>query len=307
MNNERILDPISWLIDKVVIHGFEFVFKRYYGVYTGKVIDVNDPEKRNRVRVFVPDAGYETAGTVPNDLWAESEMMGFTCSGDNEQLHGMFFPPEKGDYVWVRYIHGDLNSPIYGGGWLPANNFKGSEDIIEENNLFKGLRTKAGHLLKFSDKDGNIDIKLIKGDGSGGKTETEIILGNDKSILLRDQKGKINITNSKIEVENSSGSNITVDGQNISIISGGDTVKMSGSLIEVSSGSEVKIEAPSISLVSPNIKMGTQGNLKAVLTADAGLIFNTHTHLVTAIGLPSSIPVVPITPANGISLNTKTT
>jgi hypothetical protein len=37
--------------------GFEYVFKRYYGLYEANVTDVRDPEKRGRIRALCPAIG----------------------------------------------------------------------------------------------------------------------------------------------------------------------------------------------------------------------------------------------------------
>ena len=303
---DRVTDPIGWLVDNVLKYGFEYIFKRYYGTYKGKVIDIADPEKRNRLRVQVPEVGQDTEGAVSKDLWAEADSLGLTCSGEGKQIHGVFYPPQKGDYVWVRYEQGDLSMPVYSGGWLPSNGFKGHEDVIEENNLYKGIKTRSGHLIKLSDKEGDLSIKIIKGDGSGGKEETEILLNEDKSILLRDRKGQVSISNSKVEMSNSSGSKVSIDGSNLEVSnSNGNKLSLSSGQASIESSAKVIIKAPMIVLDSQSVTIGSGGNFKPILTSDAALNYNLHTHPV--IGAATGPPVTQVLPGNGISLTTKST
>ena len=137
----RFTDPAKFVFEKIKSLGLEVLTNRYYGTYKGIVIDTEDPENRNRIRVMVPDIGYDTEGKVPTDWWAEPDMLG--CTGnfkdDKNYLSGMFFPPEKYDYVWIKFEHGDIEEPVYTGGHIPDNKPAGRDSFFDKDNKIKGI------------------------------------------------------------------------------------------------------------------------------------------------------------------------
>jgi hypothetical protein len=68
---------------------------RFGGVYRGLVIDSRDPERRQRLKVRVPDV---TAGV---DQWA------LPCTSAGSALPGV------GATVWVMYEGGDPARPVW--------------------------------------------------------------------------------------------------------------------------------------------------------------------------------------------------
>jgi hypothetical protein len=72
--------------------------KRFYGIYQGLVVDNQDPEGRGRVTVQVP----QVTGQAVTD-WVD------VCNT------GGVISPNPGDAVWVMYIAGDPNFPVWMG------------------------------------------------------------------------------------------------------------------------------------------------------------------------------------------------
>jgi len=93
--------------------------------YRGIVEDVEDPEKRGRVRVRIEsvwraatgDSTFDDGESVPvNDLpWADVPRN----RGGNK--YGVFDVPEKGDAVIVVFENGDPSFPLVIGGWYGTN------------------------------------------------------------------------------------------------------------------------------------------------------------------------------------------
>ena len=80
--------------------------KEYYGIYPAFVKSVKDPEKRGRIKVRCPEAlGDATSG------WCEP------CSPVAYDNGGDFFVPPLEECVWIAFIEGDINRPVYLGGW----------------------------------------------------------------------------------------------------------------------------------------------------------------------------------------------
>lgn len=81
----------------------------YFGKYRAVVVDVNDPQKRGRVRVQCP----KVLGDAKSS-WCE------TCvqvAGDDE---GDFCLPTVGETVWVEFEEGNANKPVMAGGWYSS-------------------------------------------------------------------------------------------------------------------------------------------------------------------------------------------
>lgn len=80
--------------------------KQYFGKYKARVTDLNDPERRGRIRVQCPSVLGE--GKSP---WCE------VCSPVAYDGGGDFCLPKIGDTVWVEFEEGNPNKPIWVGSW----------------------------------------------------------------------------------------------------------------------------------------------------------------------------------------------
>lgn len=82
----------------------------YYGKYRAKVVDVQDPQRRGRIRVMCPKVLGESKSS-----WCEP------CIPVAYDLGGDFAIPKLGEFVWVEFEEGDSNKPIYTGGLWSTN------------------------------------------------------------------------------------------------------------------------------------------------------------------------------------------
>lgn len=85
--------------------------KQYFGKYRARVTDINDPEKRGRIRVQCPSV----IGTGKSP-WCE------VCSPVAYEGGGDFCLPKVGDTVWVEFEEGNPNKPIWVGSWWSIEN-----------------------------------------------------------------------------------------------------------------------------------------------------------------------------------------
>jgi uncharacterized protein involved in type VI secretion and phage assembly len=81
---------------------------RYFGIYDGLVVDNLDPKNRGRVKVKIPGL------CEPSTNWA-LPAGGSHSSG--EAGRGGFDPPKIGAAVYVQFLRGDVDAPVYFGGW----------------------------------------------------------------------------------------------------------------------------------------------------------------------------------------------
>jgi phage baseplate assembly protein gpV len=127
---------------------------RHFGVYKATVINNNDPEKRNRVRVRVqglmdgiPDA------YLP---WAESKSTTFVFGGSGQSVR-----PPKGAKVTVEFRdNGDINYPVWSGGIIEKVNDLPDADETGRYILFRSPDKKI--VIAFNENTGQIELKTNK-------------------------------------------------------------------------------------------------------------------------------------------------
>ena len=228
--------------------------KRFYGVVSGIVTDVQDDGQEGRVKVQFP--------------WFDDQMETEWCrvrqfyAGDG---YGAFFVPEVGTEVLVAFIHGDMRMPIilgglYNGHDKPPTNRTSSQDQ-------KMVRTKGGHELLFDDSNSEQRVRIKT---KGGHT------------------ADLDDTGKKITIQSSGGQSVTIDdsSNDISIQVGASTVKLD------SSGS-ITLTGMSVSVDGSSVSLGTGASHPLVWGDVLMLWLSTHVHTCTAPGAPSSPPIVP--------------
>jgi hypothetical protein len=161
-------DKFDAFIDQLTRFGLEY-WRRYYGPYKAKVISNNDPSGTGRVLVNCPRSRLGEG----NSKWVLPMM-----SGAGPQC-GMFWPPEKDDYVFVFFDNGDPERPCgYLGGWYAEGEIHPDLDTESDGSpKQRGFRTPGGHLISLSDKGGEERVLIRHKDGtivewtSGGKVQ----------------------------------------------------------------------------------------------------------------------------------------
>ena len=84
---------------------------KYYGIYQGVVTNISDPEKRGRLKVKCPDV----LGGSTESAWCDPMIpVAYDNGGD-------FCMPAKDETVWLMFIAGDANRPVWLGGWWQKN------------------------------------------------------------------------------------------------------------------------------------------------------------------------------------------
>lgn len=127
---------------------------KYYGIYQAKVSDINDPNKRGRIKVICPTVlvGAESAWCDP--------VVNPVC----KDLSGDFCIPSVGESVWIMYIEGDVNRPVYLGGWY-SNNKTPIGNSYESVDKFRIIAYDGASILM---KDGGVEI--VPSNGNTGIT-----------------------------------------------------------------------------------------------------------------------------------------
>lgn len=158
---------LAEIVNSIRTFGIEH-FGRYYSFYRAKVSSNDDPQNRGRIQITIPAINNDK----PLQEWA------IPVSGYAGDKYGQFFPPEAGDFVWVAFECGDINFPIYMGGWWRQG--KAPDGFSKTR---RGIRTKECELY-FDDKEKVISVKTagceIKLDEAGKKVEIAVSGGDVK-------------------------------------------------------------------------------------------------------------------------------
>jgi len=197
-------------------------------IYKGQVYESIDPEQRNRIKVICPIV----TGSVTDPLanWAYPNPF-FGGSNGN---YGGIFPPEDGDFVFVQFIDGDIESPVWSPGPWPNNteanavprHARGApdnEDIREYENIPKSnyrgeygqvrmIKTPSGHSLELDDTKGNERVSLYHKVGSfiefisdGSKHESTLgksiqFISGGTNIKRNDSYKEVILGNRELEI-----------------------------------------------------------------------------------------------------------
>jgi hypothetical protein len=139
---------------------------RHYGKYAGLVTDNGPPPgggaHRGQLKVKVPGILEETSdgtGNQPIEVLAAPAF-----------LPGCFFVPDVGAQVWVEFVAGDINSPIWTGVWYPNDKAPQAAGGNAPTENQKVIRTRSGQVITFDDADGS-EQTVIK-DEKNGSTVT---------------------------------------------------------------------------------------------------------------------------------------
>ena len=172
--------------------------QKYFGKYPALVLDNEVPqgeddygEHRGELRVEIPGLLEETAdgqGQQPLQVWAKP------CLPS-----GFFFVPEVADQVWVEFVEGDINTPVWTGVWYPRDASPQTEDDQAPTRFQKIIRTAGGHVVQLDDSE----------------DEQKIVIKHMQGSLIRiDKEGHITIEHKdgfKIEMKADSTVEINCD------------------------------------------------------------------------------------------------
>jgi uncharacterized protein involved in type VI secretion and phage assembly len=144
---------------------------RHWGKYRGIVVDRADPEQLGRLKLQVPSL---LADAVTGWAWPASPYAGAGI--------GLFAIPQKDDLVWVEFLEGELDHPIWSGAaWAkPGGTSEVPEEARDSYPDQVVLKTASGNVVILADASGNEQIVVRAASG------TEVILDpNAKRITIQ--------------------------------------------------------------------------------------------------------------------------
>jgi hypothetical protein len=141
---------------------------RYYGKYRGTVSNVDDPQKRGRIKALVPAVllSEETGWALPSLPFAGPTM-------------GMYTVPPVGAGVWVEFEAGDASLPIWTGCFWSSGQLPKDESGTEVTPPVKIVQSEKGLLVALNDDAQTISISdangtnLLKIEAQAGKVTVQ--------------------------------------------------------------------------------------------------------------------------------------
>ena len=261
----------------------ELTNERRHGKYRAFVVDNADPEKRGRLRLFIPSVlgEAETGWALPC----------FPFGGGKS--YGWFAVPEIEAQVWAEFEEGDISRPIWVGTFWPRE-ADVPQDAAQLPPTTRIFQTPSGHVVQFDDKKNEESFRLFH------PREAEIHIDKNGSLVLLDASGTsitLDAEGKKIIIEDANSNQLIMDSSGVAV------ADANGNKIEMAA-SGITVKGQQIVLKGTQVMLGGEGGEGVIKGMSFMNFFNMHTHPTAAPGSPTLPPVVQMTPAQ---LSTKVT
>lgn len=158
--------------------------KEYFGLYMGKVTRTDDPEERGRVKAIIPDV----LGVDTDSAWCEP------CVTVAYDEGGDFCVPPIDEFIWIQFVGGDPNRPVYMGGWWSKN--KVPKDSYNELDNYRIINYANCKVTMVNDK---IDIDVF--DKNTKQKKTSVRLFNNKVELdIAESNTEVIVEDAKVTI-----------------------------------------------------------------------------------------------------------
>lgn len=176
-----------------------FAATKHFGKYPGIVLKNDAPDNNPEIEQDYGKCRGELLVEISGLLEEVPSTSNYTSIAEIQQRPmqvyakpcfstGTFFVPEIGDKVWVEFIAGDPESPLWTGTWYQQDKFPKTTEQVGPTRFQKVLRTVSGHVIQLDDTEGEEKIIILHKSGSmidieedGKITITDT--GNDTSIV----------------------------------------------------------------------------------------------------------------------------
>ncbi len=170
------------------------------GLQIGKVVDVQDPEQKYRIKVHLTRVSSSNEG-----VWARVA----TLNAGTD--HGVVFRPQPGDEVVLGFLNDDPRNPVVLGYFHNKDSRKAA--LFETDPKVYGVLTKEGLQVILDDTQKQLKLRVPA--ASGEKT---LILNDGGACELKDDFGNsIKMDASGITIQAGAGKNITLKGTRIDL------------------------------------------------------------------------------------------
>lgn len=293
---------------------------RFFATYAATVEATNDPERIGRLKVRVPliygPSGANEAISVSDLPWA---MPSGLPAGGSAQSGGVVWLPQVGDHVYVRFLDGEPEKPIWEwgaqdtkqAGKFPYQRLKDGGYSSDGKAPTMALLTRYGHALQLSPSS----VVLSSAGGYAYYiSDSEVSQGQ---IGHRTARGYMHEFDDSTDmlllyVRNYTGqvSYLYFTGDDYKWVVSDQAAFDAGQTFMVDAGNLVQLSAPSTKVVSPHIELGENASDPVVRLSDLRAAvntimntFNLHTHIGN-LGFPTSPPTTPLVVVPTGSTNT---
>lgn len=221
------------------------------GTYTGIVKENRDPSKSGRLKVFVP-AVYGVNGPNSTQIGLEAIPWALPAGlpgGATANSGGLDILPEIGDQVFVRFLDGEPEKPIW--EWGPQTLQQASTFKLRSYNPLSGkpdraALTRYGHTVELA----NGSVIITTANGYTIVFEDSLLkLGKLSMRSALGSSVELNDTDRVITVKTPAGQTIELDDQNIAVN------VVASQDINFQAGDEVDFQAAKVSVTALNQKI----------------------------------------------------
>ncbi len=210
------------------------------GLQIGKVVDLEDPEGKERIQVKIP-----IIDNAANGVWAR------LASLDAGKNRGFVFRPEIDDEVIVGFVNDDVRHPLIIGNLHSSKNAAPIE--ASNDNHEKGLVTRSEMRVHFDD-----DKKIITIDTPAGNSL--VMSEDDKSITIEDQN-KNSIVMDSAGITISSPKDIVLDAKGAISMTAKMDLSMEGLNVNAKAKAQFKAEGSAGAELSTSAICTVKGSL----------------------------------------------
>lgn len=184
------MSTVSMMFDSETSECAEQTHK-YYGKYAGKVLKnkaSEDTKHRGELRVQVPGILEETQdGSSEQPL----EVVAKPCF-----MPGFFFIPDVGAQVWVEFMAGDIDQPVWTGVWHPTDAAPKTTDDQASTEFQKIIRTSSGHVIQLDDTANDEKLVILH------KSQSIITIDKDGNIVIQHKGGaKVELKDNAVNIK----------------------------------------------------------------------------------------------------------
>jgi len=173
---------MSDVMEHSVVRLNERVATSFFGKYRGVVTNIDDPNNQCRIKARLEDPlqGQETGWALPVAPFA----------GDG---HGMVMLPKVGSGVWIEFEAGQLQNPIWSGGWWASG-----QRPDPQGEQVRVIVSEHGHKLILDDAQD--ELRLVHGSSTEASPLEIKLTGSD--IVLSCGLCEIKISADNISLNN---------------------------------------------------------------------------------------------------------
>ena len=151
---------------------------KYYGIYQGVVCNLKDPEKRGRIKTIIPSV----LGDSIESAWCEP------CVNVAYDDGGDICLPPIDELVWIMFIEGDPNRPVWLGSWWSKNKTNFGDTDYYKKYTTQRIIEYGGHKVTMDKKNNIVKIENNKGASVEMKNKIITISNGDGAVIKLEGK-----------------------------------------------------------------------------------------------------------------------